>query len=587
MTRCANGPSRRTTRADRRRSRGVAAFLVPVATAVTVLALGTADAQAASKQTGPTQTGPTQTGSAFSTTAVVPALGYAPDDTGSTSAVTRILGAQSAWAAGWTGAGVDVAVIDTGITPVPGLDAAGKIVTGPDLSLDSQRSAVAGLDAFGHGTFMAGLIAGRDAGTPDSAVGCTTCLGASPYSDATRFVGMAPDARLVNVKIGAADGAADVTQVVAALDWVSQHAHDPGLNIKVVSLSYGTASGQSYDHDPLARAAERAWKRGVLVVAAAGNEGRSLASLANPAYDPHVLAVGGDDPRGTLSVSDDAVPTFAQHGTASRPVDVIAPATHLLGLRVPGSFIDSLTGNTGKVGTRFQRGSGTSQATALVSGLAALVAQRYPQATPDQLKALIRDTATPLPLINDTPAQAAAAKRLGLSTSQYLSIVNSINGQYSGKGVANAARGVTDSLPSATASAQTAAASTGDGTLDKARGGVYLTDGALALTGDRDLFGHAYSATSGSTAAGASGLSATPWSGGVWNSGRWTGDGWNGLHWGTTTWTGATWAGRPWSSLTSSAMTWDGARWTGSGWDGCRWTGSSWDGARWSGSTWS
>ena len=166
-------------------------------------------------------------------------------------------------------------MIDTGVARVPGLNATGKVIDGPDLSFDSPATAMRGVDAFGHGTHMASIIAGRDSTAVASATGCTTCLNASGYSDTTKFVGVAPNARIINVKVGAADGATDVSQVIAAIDWVTQHAKDPGMNIRVLNLSFGTESLQAYTVDPLAQAAEQAWKRGIIVVAAAGNDGRA------------------------------------------------------------------------------------------------------------------------------------------------------------------------------------------------------------------------------------------------------------------------------------------------------------------------
>jgi hypothetical protein len=214
---------------------------------------------------------------------------------GSLSSVTRIIGAQDLWAAGYTGKGVDVALIDTGVAPVPGID--DHIVNGPDLSFDYQSGAPAGIDAYGHGTHMAGIIAGRDADASASSAGCTTCLNSSGYSDTTKFVGVAPDARIVNVKVGAFNGATDVSQVIAAIDWVVQHRNENGMNIRVLNLSFGTDSQQSYTIDPLAYAAEVAWRRGIVVVAAAGNAGPNAGSLSDPAYDPTILAVGASDSR--------------------------------------------------------------------------------------------------------------------------------------------------------------------------------------------------------------------------------------------------------------------------------------------------
>ena len=267
---------------------------------------------------------------------------YAPDtDPYSLANTTLGTGVQAWWNAGYTGKGVDVALIDSGVTPVAGLDAPGKVVNGPDLSLDSQSPSLRYLDAYGHGTFMAGLIAAND----------------------PSYHGMAPDARLVSLKVGAADGAVDVSQVIAAIDWVVQHAHDPGLNIRVINLSYGTNSLQDPALDPLAYAAEQAWKHGIVVVAAGGNYGfqsqRNAPALADPAYDSSLLAVGSIDTNGTLATSDDRVPSFSpwpKRG-ATRGVDVVAPGAHLQGLRVPGSFVD-VNHPEGYLNDRYFRGSG-------------------------------------------------------------------------------------------------------------------------------------------------------------------------------------------------------------------------------------
>src|SRR5450759_4808833 len=197
---------------------------------------------------------------------------------------TAYTGATAWWKAGYTGAGVDVAIIDTGVSPVAGLDAPGKIVHGPDLSLESQAPNLTNLDTNGHGTFIAGIIAGNGSNAQPKTYA----------TDTTHFLGVAPDARIVSLKVGVADGGTDVSQVIAAIDWVVQHKNDNGLNIRVLNLSYGTYSTQDYQYDPLAYAAEQACKHGILVVTAAGNsgyqKGRSAVGLADPAYDPNLLA---------------------------------------------------------------------------------------------------------------------------------------------------------------------------------------------------------------------------------------------------------------------------------------------------------
>ncbi len=148
-----------------------------------------------------------------------PALGYdVAGDDGSLYDVAQVTHAKDAWTKGWTGKGVDVALVDSGVAPVQGLTS-GNVVQGPDLSFESQDPTLVHRDTFGHGTHMASIIAGRDA----AGTGATYAR-----TDTHQFTGVAPDARLVSVKVAAADGGSDVSQVIAAIDWVTEHAHDPG-----------------------------------------------------------------------------------------------------------------------------------------------------------------------------------------------------------------------------------------------------------------------------------------------------------------------------------------------------------------------
>ena len=206
------------------------------------------------------------------------------------------------------------------------------------------------------------------------------------------YRGMAPGARIVSVKVGVADGGVDVSQVIAAITWVTEHAHDPGLNIRVINLSYGTNSLQSYRLDPLAYAAEQAWKAGIVVVVAGGNtgyqKGRGAPGLANPAYDPYLISVAASDSQYTMTQADDTIASYSASGNGldgGKDPDLAAPGAHIQGLRVPGSFLDEH--HPGAVfGGRFFRGSGTSEAAAIVSGAVALLLDAVPQATPDMVK---------------------------------------------------------------------------------------------------------------------------------------------------------------------------------------------------------
>jgi len=271
-----------------------------------------------------------------------------------------------------------------------------------------------------------------------------------------------------------------------------------------------------------------------------------------------LLAVGAIDPNGTLERDDDTVPTFATHGNNKRGVDVVAPAVHLIGLNVPGSFVDlnyGASGAIGGVGGRFLRGSGTSQAAAVVSGVAALLYQKHPTATPDQMKKLITTTAFPLPLENS---------------------------HYRGRGIIDAAEAIT--APLSGYANRSDRPSHGRGLLEASRGGDHLAVGEQVLTGEKDIFGQPWD----STAMAAASSRHSTWTGGIWNTIRWTGDSW-GLdgRWESATWTSPSWAGTDWHDPSTDDQAWTGSRWTGSRWTGSRWTGSRWTGSRWTGSRWS
>lgn len=481
---------------------------------------------------------------------VNPAIGYdAVADKGSLYNIAEVVGAHDAYRRGLTGKGVGVALIDTGVAPVPGLTS-GNVVNGADLSFDSQLPGMAHYDAFGHGTHMASIIAGRDvAGTPSS------------YLDPARFTGIAPDATLVNVKVGASNGAVDVSQVIAGIDWVVEHAKDPGLNIRVITLAYGTDSLQSSLVDPLAYAVENAWRKGIVVIAAGGNDGEPNKTLANPAYDPHVLAVGAMDSAGTPSASDDTVPNWSTRGTNARHVDVVAPGVSVLGLRVPGGLADS-DNPQARVGDRFARASGTSQASAVAAGEAALILQQYPWLAPDQVKQLMMTTASGI--LSTLPIFGGS----GLVNLRAV-LNNPVNALLKTVG------GLLDSLLGAPWG-------NGTGSLERARGSFHVGAAATELRGEVDIFGDAWSGyswtrqTSGSYA----------WNYGTWRGERMSGDAWNGRTWPTATWTDTDWTGAGWTSDAWTAQTWRDGSWTAQTWRDGGWSAQTWREHGWSAQTW-
>jgi serine protease AprX len=478
-------------------------------------------------------------------------------DPGSLYTVGKSIGARGLWSKQdrserfVTGQGVGVALLDSGVSQVAGLNGSGKVTYGPDLSIEGN-GLLSQQDTFGHGTFMAGIIAGR---------GTNTSTENLPTASAKVQLGVAPDAKLLALKLANTDGSTDVSQVIAALDWVTQNPVMPdGTRVRVINLSYGTNSTQSYQLDPLAAAAENAWKHGIVVVTSAGNDGLLTGGLTDPAIDPFVLAVGSTDSNERVdgwASNTTTIAHYSQVGTAARHVDLVAPGTSLVSLRAPGSFIDvnhpegRVAGDTSG---RLFRGSGTSQAAAVVSGSVALLLQAYPSLTPDQVKYVLTSSARRV--------TAATSITAGAGTLD-LAMALSIAGQLT----ATSTTGTTLRA----AAVQDFPASTGQGKIDAARGGSVLADSAgMDLNGEIDAQG-------------------TPWNPATWWSATSTVSSWSGGRWLGTTWTGAGWQ-YSWSGLSSarwSSARWSSARWSTADWASSTWTSARWSSARWSSARWS
>jgi serine protease AprX len=309
------------------------------------------------------------------------------------SVYPKVVRADDAWRNGVTGQGVTVAVVDTGIAEVP--DLAGRVVQiaeglGPPRPCKNLSGELNCDDAYGHGTFVAGVIAGNGA------------------SSGGRWKGVAPGARVLSVKIAGANGAADVSNVLAAIQWVVSFKDVYG--IRVLNLSLGTDSAQTYRTDPFNYAVQRAWEAGIAVVVSASNLGPGPGTISKPGDDPWVITVGATDDRGTRTLSDDYLPDFTARGPTAADLlpkpDIVAPGSHIISLRAPGSTVD--TAYPTYVDGSYRRGSGTSMATGVVSGAAALLLQRNPTATPNRVKYAL--TATARDAASDDPLAVGAGQ---------------------------------------------------------------------------------------------------------------------------------------------------------------------------------
>jgi serine protease AprX len=439
--------------------------------------------------------------------------------------VRTTIGADTGAAKSLTGKGVGIALIDTGVAPVPGIPPA-QVVNGPDLSFESQSPTLRYLDTYGHGTHMAGIIIGNDV--------------------ATGTKGIAPGARLTSIKVGTANGAVDVTQMIAAIDWVVKNRnHDPANPIKIITLAYGTGGKPDVWSDPMSLAVQQAYKAGITIVAAAGNQGNGYGRLTQPAADYYSLAVGAAVSNGTVAPADDTLSTFTNLSTNGRPIDVVAPGMSIASLRVPGSNIDNGYASA-RVGDTLFRGSGTSQAAAVTAAACALVLQARPTLTPSQLRNVIQQ-GTWLPKM---ASGAMGAKEINVNAA----LTNQMGNEYTGN------------------------LSTGTGTLEATRGPSHVVADNVALSGQRSLFG-AFDTAAWSARAKAQ----TSWSGGVWMGNRMAGDGWTGTSFAAKTWAAAAWPGGSWGG----SATWTDPAWTGRTWNGRFWAAGTWNARFWASDDWS
>lgn len=308
------------------------------------------------------------------------------------------VGANVAQSYGLDGTGVTVAVIDSGISDHPDLH---DPVTGQSRVIYSQ-SFVPGTDTndhYGHGTHVAGILAGN--ATQSGGLGASRAI-----------YGVAPHVNLVNLKVLDGNGSGQDSYVIAAIQQAI--ALKSTYNIQVINLSLGRPVFESYQQDPLCQAVEAAWKAGIVVVVAAGNLGRDndygthgYGMIGAPGNDPYVITVGAMNTMSTASKNDDVIASYSSKGPSAidhviKP-DLVAPGNRVASLLVPGSTLDQEFANNevspgayggSPWGTRYYFIlSGTSMATPVVSGAAALLLEAESNATPDQIKARLMKTA--------------------------------------------------------------------------------------------------------------------------------------------------------------------------------------------------
>ena len=296
---------------------------------------------------------------------------------------------------GYDGRGIGVAVIDSGITPWHD-DLSDPVAPGSqrvNAFVDFVADRTAAYDNYGHGTHVAGVIAGNG------------------YDSAGGRTGIAPAASLIVLKVLDGTGRGRISDVIAALDYVRDHRL--ALNIRVVNLSVGAGVYESYETDCLTVAAKRVTDTGVIVVASAGNGGRTkrgdrqYGAITAPGNAPWVLTVGAASHMGTIARDDDTIADFSSRGPTAidriaKP-DVVAPGVGTVSLSSPNSYLYRTRSGARLQGTvdpgylPYLSLSGTSQAAPVVAGTVALMLQANPLLTPNAVKAVLQYTAESRP----------------------------------------------------------------------------------------------------------------------------------------------------------------------------------------------
>ena len=452
-------------------------------------------------------------------------VNYAWDETSTASTFAKTMQAVPSWTRGNYGKGVGVAVLDTGVSPLPDLE--GRLVHGPDLSGEASL-----VDTYGHGTVMAGLIAGNGA--------------ASATRTGGAYTGVAPAAHVVAVKVAGRNGVVDVSTVLQAMHWISAYKEQYG--IRVLNLSWGVASTQSPTVDPINHAVQRLWAQGIVVVVAAGNSGSASGTITKPGDDPLVITVGALNDKGDTDATNDDVPGWSSRGPTAAGLakpDLVAPGRTVVALRSPGSAIETAYPKA-LVSPGYIRGSGSSQAAAITSGAVALLLAARPGLTPDQVKSVLMATASPVAGV-DRHIQGRGRLQLEAAMA---------------------------AVPAAGAQVVSA---TGTGLIDASRGALRVVstcDGVqVEIRGEIDV-------------------RCQPWDGSRWSGSRWSTDTWTGVAWKGAEWTGVAWKGVAWSDAAWDGVAWKGGTWTSGSWYGAGgWTGdttptSPWTGVAWKESAW-
>jgi len=442
-------------------------------------------------------------------TSMVPAKGGPPPPPARQldNVFPQVTDASAVIAGGNSGQGVGVAVVDTGIAELP--DFAGRLRPGVDFTTENNPH----LDSYGHGTFVAGLIAGD--GSSSSGV----------------YVGEAPGADLVPVKVAGKSGSTTVSTLIRALQWIKDDTTD---NIRVVNMSVGAIPQGPTALNPLDQAVETLWQSGYVVVTSAGNNGASRGTVTSPGDDPLVITVGALDDKDTVTPTDDAVPSFSSNGPTSSDAwwkpDLIAPGKSVVSVMAPRSVIWN-NFKSARVGTTNFVGSGTSFAAAITSGAAAMLLVDNPAATPDNVKAALLTTTNAGPGTVQDPFQQGhgvldVARAVDEPVVNMVQDVSSIPIPVVGTPIPLVSTQIVSTWATVNVTEQL----------------LYPSPYPFPYFGDATT-----SQDSGTPLFQSSAWNSSAWNSSAWNSSAWNSSAWNSSAWNSSAWNSSAWNSSAWN----------------------------------------
>ncbi len=279
-----------------------------------------------------------------------------------------------------TGRNVNVALLDTGIYPHPDLiRPANRILYFKDFVNHHDTC----YDDNGHGTFVAGIIAGNGSMSKG------------------KYTGIAPGAGLIGLKVLNQTGSGWTSTVLAGMQWV--HDNYKKYKIKLACLPLGCVNNLSADMDPLSRAAQVLWDSGILVCTSVGNNGPDAPWISTPGINPNIITVGALQVSGTTVVPGNPPAQFSSRGFTSDGVakpDFVAPGTDIVSLSFDGAQLPSraLHHRNNLPESYYRRGTGTSAACAAITGFSCLLLEKYGNLNPNEIKSLLKHSSRSLNL---------------------------------------------------------------------------------------------------------------------------------------------------------------------------------------------